>query len=95
MPLILGKATRLENARGRYIEFVKNTFPKTKSLEGLKIVLDCANGAAYYVAPIILRELGAEVVTICDEPNGFNINENAADSTAPDGLQRESVGGKS
>ncbi len=74
-PDSLGKATRLENARGRYIEYVKNTFPKNQDLDGLKVVLDCANGAAYYVAPIILRELGAEVITLHNSPNGFNIND--------------------
>jgi phosphoglucosamine mutase len=82
----LGRASRLENARGRYIEFVKNTFPKNRDLEGLKIVLDCANGAAYYVAPIILRELGAEVITINNDPNGFNINAKCG-STYPEAMK--------
>ena len=89
----LGKATRLENARGRYIEFVKNSIPKNKNLEGLKIVLDCANGAAYYVAPIILHELGAEVITINTAPNGYNINENCG-STYPESLQEKVVAEK-
>jgi phosphoglucosamine mutase len=79
----LGRAKRLDDAQGRYIEFAKATFPKALKLDGLKIVIDCANGAAYQVAPTILRELGAEVVTIGIEPNGFNINEGCG-STAPD-----------
>ncbi|MES2676872.1 MAG: phosphoglucosamine mutase [Pseudomonadota bacterium] len=75
-PDMLGKAKRIEDARGRYMEFVKNSFPKDKSLEGLKIVIDCANGAAYSMAPTILWELGAEVISIGVSPDGFNINEN-------------------
>ena len=71
----LGRAKRLEDAEGRYIEFVKNTFPKGRQLEGLKIVVDCAHGAAYKVAPTTLWELGAEVVTHGVEPDGFNINK--------------------
>ena len=71
----LGRAKRLEDAEGRYIEFVKNTFPNGRQLEGLKIVVDCANGAAYKVAPTTLWELGAEVVTYGVEPDGFNINK--------------------
>src|SRR5919108_2801428 len=70
----LGRAKRIDDAPGRYIEFVKNTFPKGLSLEGLKIVVDCANGAAYKVAPTVLWELGAEVVPIAVEPDGTNIN---------------------
>jgi phosphoglucosamine mutase len=73
-PSTLGRAKRLDDAPGRYIEFAKATFPKSLTLEGLKIVVDCANGAAYHIAPMILRELGAEVISIGDEPNGFNIN---------------------
>lgn len=72
----LGRVKRLEDARGRYIEFVKNSFPKDKSLSGLKIVVDCANGSSYAMAPIIFRELGATVIEIGTQPNGFNINEN-------------------
>lgn len=87
-PAELGKAKRLENARGRYIEFVKNSFPKSKSLEGLKIVLDCSNGAAYYVAPIVLRELGAEVTVINANPDGFNINDKCG-STHPQEMQKK------
>ena len=71
----LGRAKRLDDAEGRYIEFVKNTFPKGRRLDGLKIVVDCANGAAYKVAPAALWELGAEVVTFGVEPDGFNINK--------------------
>jgi phosphoglucosamine mutase len=71
----IGKATRIEDAIGRYIVFCKNTFPDDLSLEGLKIVLDCANGATYKVAPIIFSELGADVDRIHCEPNGLNIND--------------------
>jgi phosphoglucosamine mutase len=74
MPENLGHAMRLEDARGRYIEFAKNTFPKKMRLEGLKIVLDCANGAAYKVAPTVLWELGAKVIPIGVTPDGININ---------------------
>jgi phosphoglucosamine mutase len=70
----IGRAKRLDDARGRYIEFVKNSFPKGLTLKGLKIVVDCANGAAYKVAPTVLQELGAEVVPIAVAPDGFNIN---------------------
>jgi len=70
----VGKAYRIEDAVGRYIVFLKNTFPNDLTLDGLKIVLDCANGAAYKVAPAVLEELGAEVVPIGVEPNGENIN---------------------
>lgn len=78
----LGKARRLDDAQGRYIEFAKSTFPKAMTLEGMKIVVDCANGAAYQVAPMILRELGADVVAIGISPDGYNINEGCG-STAP------------
>jgi phosphoglucosamine mutase len=71
----LGRAKRLDDAPGRYIEFAKATFPKSLTLEGLKIVVDSANGAAYHIAPVIFRELGAEVISIGDEPDGFNINK--------------------
>jgi phosphoglucosamine mutase len=70
----VGKAYRIEDAVGRYIVFLKNTFPDDLTLDGMKIVLDCANGAAYKVAPAVLEELGAEVVPIGVEPNGENIN---------------------
>ncbi len=79
----LGRAKRLDDAPGRYIEFAKATFPKTLTLEGLKIVVDCANGAAYHIAPVIFRELGAEVIEIGTEPDGFNINKGCG-STAPE-----------
>ena len=71
----IGKARRIDDALGRYIVFCKNTFPEQLSLEGLRIVLDCAHGATYKVAPIIFRELGAEVTALHCEPNGLNIND--------------------
>lgn len=71
----LGKAKRLDDAGGRYIEYAKNTFPRGLRLDGLKIVLDCANGAAYKVAPAVLWELGAEVIPLGVSPDGFNINK--------------------
>jgi phosphoglucosamine mutase len=74
-PDALGRAQRLEDAQGRYIEFAKNTFPRGLTLDGLKVVVDCANGAAYRVAPTVLWELGADVVQIGVRPNGFNIND--------------------
>jgi len=73
-PPRLGRAKRLDDAKGRYTEYVKQTFPKRLSLEDLKIVVDCANGAAYKVAPKVLWELGADVVPVGVEPDGFNIN---------------------
>ena len=75
-PSKLGRAKRLDDAPGRYIEFVKRSFPKNFTLSGVKIVLDCANGSAYKLAPTILWELGAEVTKLSCEPNGFNINDN-------------------
>ncbi len=72
----IGKAYRIDDAEGRYIEFLKNSFPRGMDLQGLKIVLDCANGAAYKVTPKVLRELGAEVVVYHDRPDGENINRN-------------------
>lgn len=71
----IGKAYRLDDATGRYIEYVKSTIPRGSTLEGLRVVVDCANGAAYKVTPWVLRELGAEVITINDKPDGTNINE--------------------
>ena len=71
----IGKARRIDDAGGRYIVFCKNTFPEDQTLEGMKIVLDCANGATYKVAPTVFSELGASVTTIHCEPNGTNINE--------------------
>jgi phosphoglucosamine mutase len=70
----VGKAYRIDDAKGRYIVFLKNTFPRDLDLKGLKIVLDCANGAAYKVAPAVLEELGAEVIALGVSPNGTNIN---------------------
>jgi phosphoglucosamine mutase len=74
-PENLGKAYRIEDAEGRYIVFLKNTFPRDVSMEGMKIVLDCANGATYKVAPHVFWELGADIHTIHNEPNGLNIND--------------------
>jgi phosphoglucosamine mutase len=71
----LGKARRLDDARGRYIEFCKSTFPNELDLRGLKLVVDCAHGAAYHIAPDVFHELGAEVIAIGNQPNGFNIND--------------------
>ena len=81
----LGRAKRVESVHARYIEFAKRTLPRNLSLDGLRIVLDCANGAAYRAAPEALWELGAEVFTIGDEPNGFNINHEVG-STSPEKL---------
>ncbi|ADO80874.1 phosphoglucosamine mutase [Haemophilus influenzae] len=80
----LGKASRINDAAGRYIEFCKGTFPAHLGLEGYKIVVDCANGATYHIAPNVFRELGAEVIEIGTDPNGLNINEKcgATDVTA-------------
>jgi len=78
----LGRAKRLEDAQGRYIEFCKSTFPNEQDLRGLKIVVDCAHGAAYNIAPHVFHELGAEVVAIGNKPDGFNINEGHG-ATAP------------
>lgn len=79
----LGRAVRLENVRGRYIEYIKASFPNNKTLEGLKLVVDCANGAAYDVAGAVFYELGAEIVTLGTSPNGYNINDNCG-STHPE-----------
>ncbi|MBL6078555.1 phosphoglucosamine mutase [Belnapia sp. T18] len=90
-PARLGRASRLEDAPGRYIEAAKQSFPRRLTLEGLRIVVDCAHGAAYKVAPTVLWELGAEVVPIGVAPDGFNINQGVG-STAPGqlaGLVRE------
>ncbi len=83
----LGKAKRIEDARARYVEFCKSTFPNELDLRGLKIVLDCANGATYKVAPLVFHELGAEVTAIGDAPNGLNINLDVG-STHPEALQK-------
>ncbi len=71
----IGRTRRIDDAAGRYIVYAKNAFPLNLSLEGLRVVLDCANGAAYKVAPAVFSELGADLVVINDEPNGFNIND--------------------
>jgi len=86
----LGRAQRMDDAIGRYIEFVKNTFPRPLRLDGLKIVVDCANGAAYRVAPKVLYELGAEVIPIAVTPDGFNINRNCG-ATVPSIMQEAVV----
>jgi phosphoglucosamine mutase len=81
----LGRVRRIDDARGRYIEFCKSTFPNDLDLRGLKIVVDCAHGAAYHTAPEVLHELGADVVTIGTQPNGLNINDGFG-ATAPKAL---------
>ncbi|MFQ5938811.1 MAG: phosphoglucosamine mutase [Alphaproteobacteria bacterium] len=87
-PAHLGRAKRLDDARGRYIEFVKNTFPEGFRLDGLKIVVDCAHGAAYRIAPPVLWELGATVVPMGVEPDGLNINDGCG-ATATEAMRRE------
>lgn len=84
----IGSSKRIDDVVGRYIVHIKNSFPKDLSLYGMRVVLDCANGAAYKVAPTIFSELGAEVFVINDEPNGFNINESCG-ATQPLMLQEE------
>jgi len=83
----IGKAHRVDDAAGRYIEYVKSTFPKGKTLEGMKIVVDCANGSAYKITPYVLSELGAEVIAINNKPDGKNINAGCG-STYPETVQR-------
>jgi len=82
----LGKASRMVDASGRYIEFCKSTFPQSLSLRGLKLVLDCAHGATYQVAPQVFSELGAEVILMGVDPDGYNINDGVG-STSPAALQ--------
>jgi phosphoglucosamine mutase len=89
-PNELGKAYRIEDTRGRYIVFLKNTFPKDCTLEGTRVVLDCAHGATYRVAPETFFELGADVTSLFDEPNGENINANCG-SQHPETLAEEVV----
>lgn len=84
-PRDLGRAKRIDDAQARYIEFAKRTVPKDLTLSGLKIVIDCANGAAYRVAPTALWEMGADVIVIGDKPDGFNINDKCG-STHPQGV---------
>ena len=87
-PDMIGRATRIDSARERYIEFAKRTLPKNIRFDGIRAVIDCANGAAYKVAPEALWELGAEVIKIGVEPNGLNINKDCG-STAPEDLIRK------
>ncbi|MCW8408786.1 phosphoglucosamine mutase [Legionella sp. PATHC035] len=86
----LGKATRINDASGRYIEFCKSTIPSLTRLSGLKIVVDCANGATYHIAPNVFSELGAQVISIGNRPDGFNINEDCG-STCPELLRQKVV----
>lgn len=86
----IGRAKRIDDARGRYVHFAKSTFPERLRLDGLKIVVDCANGAAYHVAPDALWELGAEVIALGVQPNGININDECG-STHPQLLQETVV----
>ncbi|MBI4843998.1 MAG: phosphoglucosamine mutase [Nitrospirae bacterium] len=83
----IGKAHRIDDASGRYIEYVKAAFPKGKTLDGIKVVVDCANGATYKITPNVLSELGAEVIAIHDKPDGLNINANCG-STYPEAMQK-------
>ncbi|MDX1923156.1 MAG: phosphoglucosamine mutase [Alphaproteobacteria bacterium] len=89
-PKHFGRAKRLDDAAGRYIEFVKNSFPKGLRLDGLKIVIDCAEGAAYKVAPAVLWELGAEVISLGTKPDGFNINKKCG-AVAPEAMMESVV----
>jgi len=84
-PVAMGRAKRLESVHARYIEFAKRTLPRNQSFEGIRVVVDCAHGAAYRVAPEALWELGCEVIAIGDKPDGFNINREVG-STAPEAL---------
>jgi len=84
----LGKARRIDDAAGRYIEFCKSVFPRQQSLAGLKIVVDCANGATYHIAPQVFTELGADVTVVGNEPDGININQDCG-STEPQNLQEK------
>lgn len=86
-PAHLGKASRIDDAPGRYIEFCKSTVPPMTRFSGIKIIVDCANGATYHIAPNVFRELGAHVEEMAIEPDGFNINENCG-STRPEALQK-------
>jgi len=86
----IGKAVRIDDALGRYIEFAKASFPRGQTLEGMKIVLDCGHGAAYKASPCVLRELGAEVIVYGDRPDGKNINENCG-SMHPEAMCRKVV----
>lgn len=83
-PEDIGRAKRIDDAAGKYIEFCKSTFPAEYSLKGTKVVLDCANGASYHIAPDIYEELGADVTVIHNRPNGFNINDNCGSQFTQD-----------
>jgi phosphoglucosamine mutase len=83
----IGRAHRVEDVAGRYIEYVKATFPKGRTLEGLRIVVDCSNGSAYKITPTVLTELGADVISINDRPDGLNINENCG-ATQPETVRK-------
>lgn len=83
----IGRAHRVDDASGRYIEYVKSTFPKGKTLEGIKIVIDCSNGSAYKITPYVLSELGAEVIAINSRPDGLNINYDCG-TTHPEAMQK-------
>jgi phosphoglucosamine mutase len=83
----IGKAYRVDDASGRYIEYVKSTFPKGKTLEGMKIVVDCSNGSAYKITPFVLTELGADVIAINSKPDGININANCG-AMHPEAMQK-------
>src|SRR5258706_348877 len=82
----LGKVRRINDADGRYIEFCKSTFPNDLDLRGLRVVVDCANGATYHIAPPVFHELGAEVIPVANTPNGMNINHECG-ATYPESLQ--------
>ncbi len=88
--LDIGKAARVDDARGRYIEFLKSSLPRGMRLDGFKVVIDCANGAAYDVAPRILQELGCDVIAMHNEPDGYNINRECG-STYPESMMRRVV----
>jgi len=88
--LDIGKAARVDDARGRYIEFLKGSLPRGLRLDGLKVVVDCANGAAYDVAPRIFEELGCQVISMYAEPDGYNINRDCG-STYPESMTRQVV----
>jgi len=89
----LGKVWRVDDAPGRYIEFCKSTFPTRLDLKGLKLVIDCAHGAAYHVAPHVFHELGADAAAVGAEPDGFNINDKVG-ATSPDSLKKEVISRK-
>ncbi|MES1165854.1 MAG: phosphoglucosamine mutase [Verrucomicrobiota bacterium] len=90
VPEAIGRAVRIDDAAGRYVQFLKQVFPKERNLEGVKVVVDCAHGAAYHVAPQVFEELGAQVVSIGVEPNGRNINDGCG-ATQPRRMAEEVV----